>query len=207
MKKIILTLALAAIATSAFAQISVGGGYLSSTKTSGNTSATGQGFYAGVDYNIQLGTSGLGVAPGVFYSSITDASATSLIGGLASIEGKTVEQFINVPVNFNYGLNFVDGALKLSLYAGPTLNYCISSKTTYSGNIAGVSGSTDPINNFEADKDYKPLNVLVGGGVALDIVETIRVNFGYNYGLMDLHANENIELKRAGWHVGLALVF
>ena len=72
MKKVLMTLALVAVAaTSAFAQLSVGAGYLSNTQklsvTSGSTTTTNattsNGFYAGADYTLDLGQ-GLGVVAG-----------------------------------------------------------------------------------------------------------------------------------------------
>lgn len=204
MKKIIITLALAAIATSAFAQMSVGGGYLSSTMKANKTSSVSDGFYAGFDYNLPLGVTGLGVAPGLYYSYLTNSSSAGL-AGIATVKGTLKEHYVSVPVNFNYGLNLVDGALKVSLYAGPTFNLGLASKTVYDANT--LVGDSSSETDHYADKNYKRFDLLIGGGVALDIVDMIRVNFGYNYGLLDRDATDSGTLKRAGWHVGLAYLF
>ena len=80
MKKLfasVLVGAMMLMGTNAFAQLSVGGGYINSTETStytvGNTSTSSKadlnGFYVGGQYNIKL-VKGLGVAPGLYFSGL-----------------------------------------------------------------------------------------------------------------------------------------
>lgn len=209
MKKFITTLAILAVAAgSAFAQVSVGGGYLNSTKTQGNVKANAEGFYAGIGYNYTL-AQGLTLSPGLYYSNLTskDANSVSIWGINASSEITEKEHYLTLPVNLNYGLTLVPGALRLFVYGGPSLQYCLSSKTTTSGQIAGWGGTSEH-DNLKADgSTYTPFDVLIGGGVGVDISNMIRVNAGYNYGILDRDSSDNTVLHRAGWHLGVSFLF
>jgi hypothetical protein len=72
MKKIltsILTISMVLAGTTAFAQASIGLGFLNSTDIMKDNikDVNLNGFYVGADYNFALGTSGIGVAPGINY--------------------------------------------------------------------------------------------------------------------------------------------
>ena len=189
MKKIILTLALAAVAAiGANAQIGVGVGY--GTKNFNDNDNSLGGLYVGASYNIEL-VSGLAVAPGVDFA-------------MYSYKGDNVttkENYLAVPVLFNYAIEVADG-FKLVPFAGPTLSYGISSKTTLSG--GGVSVETD---NYGDNSSYKPLDILIGGGVALDVMDMVRVSVGYNAGLLDRNSSDNVTTKASGLHFGVAYLF
>jgi len=216
MKKIFATIAVLAVAaSSAFAQISVGAGYVGTTATteinSNSTDVNFSGFYLGGSYNFDLGM-GIGVAPGLYYvneSNSNTKSATAL-GYTATGDVTTKEQFIAVPINLNYGIELMDG-LKLSVFAGPTLAYGLSSKTTGTVTLPILGTKETTIDNYDEDEgnvlDYKKFDVMLGAGVAVDIVDMIRVSAGYNWGLMDLHGNDNSKYTRKGLHIGVAYLF
>src|SRR5574344_2112714 len=97
MKKIILTLALVAVAaTSAMAQFSVGAGYLNTlaTYTTSNSTSktTFNGFYAGIDASYDLG-SGVAVVPGVYYGYLTSSDNFLLISTIQPTPRSTVFPF------------------------------------------------------------------------------------------------------------------
>ena len=107
MKKVLMTLALVAVAaTSAFAQISVGAGYLANTQktavTAGSTTTTtttaSQGFYAGADYTFDLGQ-GLGLVAGLKGAFLFVPEHEILLGAATS---KTNEVYLAVPILCNY---------------------------------------------------------------------------------------------------------
>jgi len=218
MKKIFSTIAILAVAaSSAFAQISVGAGYVGenakTTYSGESTTAKFNGFYVGGDYNIDLGM-GFGVAPGLYFRHVTNKTTgggtTTIFGVNVGATGDitTKENYLSLPVNFNYGLNLTDG-LKLSVYAGPTFDLGLSSKTTYTGTVTvGDSQSKSTTSdNYGDNSKYKRFDVLLGGGVALDIVDMIRVSAGYNWGLLNRSSASDVTLKRSGFHVGVAYLF
>ena len=117
MKKIILTLALAAVAAlSANAQqIGVNVGY--TTKNFTDVFNAEAGLFVGANYNIEL-VNGIAVAPGVEFA---------MLNWKKDDNNYQKENYIAVPVMFNYGIEIVDG-IKIAPYLGPTFSFGISSK-------------------------------------------------------------------------------
>lgn len=215
MKKIAILFAAAALllaAAPANAQLQVGAGYLNSTLSTtvrdNKASNNSHGVYAGLSYNIPI-VAGLGIAPGVYYSLLFGKSASSvdLIFADAKFESKSQEHAINVPVYLNYGFQLVDD-FKFFLFAGPTLQYGLSSKTTSTGDFSGPIhvGSENTIDNYASDSKYKRLNVFVGGGLGMN-AGPIQVTVGYDYGLMNLSAAENVDMHRSNLKIGVAFLF
>ena len=215
MKKFFLTLALAAVATSAFAQIeglSAGAGYLTNTRkvtaTYNNTSDSDKqefgGFYAGVSYTVLHVGPGIGITPGIYFSNLSYKKDADAVGGVRSGS----ENNISVPVNFSYKLDLLPGTLALAPYLGPTFIFGLSSKDQYA-----LKNHTDITDNYGDNSDYGRFNVAVGGGIALDIVDMIRVTLGYNLGLLNLYTGDNSGNTKysyknnTGFNFGVAYLF
>ncbi len=201
MKKIIISLAIAiAAAVSASAQVSVGAGYLNQTNkttVSNNSSSRAlNGFYAGVDLGYGLGY-GLSIVPGVYYGYI--AGKTTALEGVA--EANYVRHDIAIPVNVKYGIDILD-ALNVFAYAGPQFNIGLASTST--ATVAGISKS---INNFDENGAERRFDLSIGVGLGFDVADLIRINLGYNFGLLNRANSENVVTKANTLHVGLAVLF
>lgn len=215
MKKIILTLALvAAAATSAMAQFSVGAGYLNQTTTSkytsgsstSKTSVASDGFYVGADAAYNLGY-GISVVPGIYYGYLANDSASS-VAGLVGAAGSTKSHYIAVPVNFKYGIGLGD-MLNVFVYAGPQFELGVSSKTTYTASVLGQSTSST-VDNYSNDGNLNRFNISLGAGIGVDVAEMVRVNFGYHYGLLNMYKGDNssnYNINNSYWSVGAAFLF
>lgn len=200
MKKILtLVAAVMLFATGAMAQASINVGYMQPNHKYASKALNG--VYAGIDYNINL-SGDLSVAPGVFYSRSfgTRASSVSVVSASATY----TEDYVGVPLNFNYGLDLARD-LRISIYAGPTFSYGLSSTAKYDASVAGIGGSTT--SDLYANENYKKIDVLVGGGVAFDYAHRFRVAMGYNYGVMDRDATDNGTFKRNYLHMGIGFLF
>ncbi|MGM9761990.1 MAG: outer membrane beta-barrel protein [Candidatus Cryptobacteroides sp.] len=201
MKKIIISLAIAiAAAVSASAQVSVGAGYLNQTNkttVSNNSSSRAlNGFYAGVDLGYGLGY-GLSIVPGVYYGYIS--GKTTALEGVA--EANYVRHDIAIPVNVKYGIDILD-ALNVFAYAGPQFNIGLASTST--ATVAGISKS---INNFDENGAERRFDLSIGVGLGFDVADLIRINLGYNFGLLNRANSENVVTKANTLHVGLAVLF
>ncbi|MDD7552402.1 MAG: porin family protein [Candidatus Cryptobacteroides sp.] len=201
MKKIIISLAIAIAATvSASAQVSVGAGYLNQTNkttVSNNSSSRAlNGFYAGVDLGYGLGY-GLSIVPGVYYGYIS--GKTTALEGVA--EANYVRHDIAIPVNVKYGIDILD-ALNVFAYAGPQFNIGLASTST--ATVAGISKS---INNFDENGAERRFDLSIGVGLGFDVADLIRINLGYNFGLLNRANSENVVTKANTLHVGLAVLF
>ncbi len=216
MKKTILTLALFALTVgSAFAQVSVGAGYLNNTsKTKVNddkTDVTSNGFYVSGDYTVGI-VDGLGVnfgLQGAYLTSTKNGSVTvSSLTGSSKTTAKEV--YIALPIDVKYTCALTPD-LKLFAFAGPTFSYGVSSKTdtdltfTVSGISSTTSSSADNYNDDNAS--LKPFNIFVGGGIGADICDFIRVKGGYDYGLMNISKTDDTTTHQSRWYVGVAYIF
>ena len=216
MKKVIITLTiLAAAAGMAFAQPSFDAGYLFSTSKemigSNVFDAFAQGLYAGASYTCNI-ANGLDVNTGLYYNYLTssDSDSADIIGIPTGYDLRLNEHYISLPVNLRFGTFITDG-IKVFAFAGPSLSYCVSSTTRYNLSVdlpvIGTIGKEDILNNFELDEDYKPFDVLVGGGLGTEINGLIRIQAGYRYGLLDRDAGENSSLHRSEVFAGVSYIF
>lgn len=217
MKKFILTLALAvAASTAAFAQLgglSVGAGYQTnnyvSTYTNGNNSSTSTydfgGFYAGASYTVLTLGPGISITPGIYFSSLSFSGSDTVLGVTGQKDWK--ESYLSIPVNFGYKINLLPGVLAIAPYVGPTFALGLSSKGTNTVSVAGTSTSSDFDMYNDDDTTYGKFNVYIGGGLAIDIVDMIRVTVGYNYGLLNRDSADNYTGKNSGVNFGVAYLF
>ena len=217
MKKIIAAVFAAALmlaGTNAFAQISVGAGYINSNLSgqyNGNKidPQNTNGFYVGGSYNVGV-ASGLSVAPGVYFSmlaKVTEDGASLNLGGLGTIaqnaKSTFTEMAVNVPVMANYAYELTRDA-KVFAFAGPTFQFGLSSQVKTDN--SGVLSNTNITNYYDSDSPYyNRFNIYVGGGIGAQFGKII-VNVGYNYGLMNLYAGstDNTNYHRANLTIGVS---
>ena len=232
MKKIfaiVLVAALMLAGTNAFAQLSVGAGWLNSTETvkSGNSDPSKtnlNGFYVGGQYNLPI-VSGLGIAPGLYVSGIfaklTDSAAAY---GLTGNQTATSREFdINVPVNVNYAFE-IGRDFKVFVYAGPVFQLGIVSKASYEASLSAgglglstgkyttdnYSGKTYNAKNEEVgqhDGGYQnPFNIYVGGGAGIQS-GAFQVIIGYDHSLLNFSKNSNETASRSQIKLGVGYAF
>ena len=211
MKKIFTFVAVAAmllIAGNANAQLGLHVGYAPQNYlgkyTSGSTTVSDTskmtGFFVGADYNINL-TGDLNVSLGLQGRYNTSSESTTLLGTTTKVDG--TQMLIDVPVLFNYGLNLSD-ALKLSVFAGPTITYALSgnTKTTISGSPAGLLDGTTEANWYGDNTNRKKLDVALTFGAAITFSD-IKIFGGYNMGLMNLTTADNTTIKGSNLFLGV----
>ena len=199
MKKTLCTLLAAAAllaGVEAQAQMSVGAGYLNITQSFDNTSANGNGAYAGLSFNLPL-AGGFGIAPGVYYtfSNYKQDAAWGLL------KGSTTEHAINVPLNLNFGYNLARD-MRAFIFGGPTFQYGLSSKTkTDLAGAATVNGD-----NY-ADDGTQRFVVYAGGGLGMDIANTFQVTVGYDHSVTNMIKSDSHKVGRGLLKIGAAMLF
>ena len=206
MKKIFTTLLAASLmllGTQAFAQMSVNGGYLSSSlKTGSADPSNANGAYAGVSFNVPI-AGAFGIAPGLYYSMITSKNAANL-GNILSASGTFTEHAINVPVYLNYGIDLARDT-NVFIFAGPTAQYGLASTVKTDVSVGGASGSRKT-DNYE-DSTYNRFNVYLGGGLGFQ-VSAIQITVGYDYGMINQIKGDNApKSHRSNIKIGLGFVF
>ena len=192
----------------ASAQLGIHVGYAPQTYlnkyTSGSTTLTDtskmDGFFVGIDYNVNI-TGDLNVSVGLQGRYNTHSESTTLLGVTTKVDG--TQMLIDVPVLFNYGLSLSD-ALKLSVFAGPTISYALSgnTKTTVSGSPAGLLDGTTEANWYGDNSDLKKLDVALSLGAAVTFSD-IKIFGGYNMGLLNLNGADGYTMKGSNLFIGV----
>ena len=207
MKKIAILIAAFMMTAPAFAQLVPGAGYVNTTftnKSGGKTyKASHNGFYAGASINLDLASmEGLSLVPGAYLSMVTSTGSDDYV--VLSTTSTFTEIDLNIPVYFKYMVGVANGAM-VYLFAGPTVQYGISSKVNVKAStIIGGESSGDVDMYDPDDAGYNRLNVLVGGGVGMGF-KKFSVNIGYDYGLMNIWRDmDDVTGNRANFHVGVS---
>lgn len=196
------------------AQLGVNVGYApqtyTSTYTNGSNSNTTtsnmSGFFAGVNYNTTL-TGDLNISVGL--QGRFNTSSDTIAAGVGSLAGASVENhysqlLVDVPVLFNYGLKLTD-AVKVSVFAGPTISYALSgkTKTVTSVTLLGNTNTNESESDWYGDNsNRKKLDVSATVGLALTY-NKVRLFGGYNMGLLNLTSADNTTLKASNVFFGL----
>ena len=200
----VLAASLMLIGTNAFAQLSVAAGFgnsqtkfdinvLNVIKTSHNANLNG--FYAGASYNIPVGTSGLGIAPGVYFAYMTDKDVDIYVAS-----GDLVESYLEIPLDLNLKFPIADG-LNGVIYAGPTFAYGVASKVNSGSTTIDLYDGT--ISNY---LDYNRIDVLAGGGIGVEFENMVRFDVGYDFGLLN-RGGSTVAVHRNQLHAGVAFMF
>lgn len=230
MKKIfaiVLGAALMLSATNAFAQLSVGAGWLNSTESVKNNNPYNtnlNGFYVGGQYNLPI-VSGLGIAPGLYVSGIfakvNNSDSAYGLSGSANVSSREFD--LNVPVNVNYAFE-IGRDFKVFVYAGPVFQLGIVSKASYEASLSAgglglstgkyttdnYSGKTYNAKNEEVgqhDGGYQnPFNIYVGGGAGIQS-GAFQVIIGYDHSLLNFSKNSNETASRSQIKLGVGYAF
>ena len=105
----------------------------------------------------------------------------------------------SIPVDLNYRFN-LGSNLKLNIYAGPTFMIGLCHTFYYDGkkDVDYYSNSNYPLKRF---------NVLLGGGVSLDIKDHYRIKVGYKKGLLELDKTGEYPYKKDYLTASIGYIF
>lgn len=191
MKKLFLSIVVAAAtAICANAQLYVGAGYSYSPTASKAGKITERfdrnGFYIQAGYGLNVGKH-LGIVPGLEYEVVTKTEN----------DVKQPEQYLNIPVKVTYGFS-LGNIVELGAFVAPTFSMGLTSK-------AKVDDTS--IDMYGEDGFYKRGDFRVGLGVYCDLIEKVRINLNYNFGVVNRSKVDDITMRRNGVQLGVAYMF
>lgn len=191
MKKLFLSILVAALtAVCASAQLYVGAGYSYSPTASKAGKITERfdrnGFYIQAGYGLNVGKH-LGIVPGLEYEVVTKTED----------EVKSPEQYLNIPVKVTYGFS-LGNIVELGAFVAPTFSMGLTSKAKVDDTSLDMYGE---------DGFYKRGDFRVGLGVYCDLIEKVRINLNYNFGVVNRSKVNDITLRRNGVQLGVAYMF
>lgn len=207
MKKLILSLAIAAIAAgNAMAQVSVGAGYLnqtskSSLSESSSSKGSSDGFYVGAAFSCPI-IAGLSVDPGVYYGFLTSSTDVN-IAGFELANGKTQSHYLMIPIDLRYSFHALD-FLDVFALAGPRFNVGLASTTTVSALGDAVEQKVD---NYGENSSLQRFDFGLGVGIGFDLFQMVRIKVGYDWGLLDVNKTDAVTTNNSMLHAGVAFLF
>lgn len=218
------------------AQVSIEAGYLNTMYSSKAFDSNEKenmkpfdGFTVGVNDDIRL-VAGLSIQPGLYYSYGTIRENKEVLG--LNPKFVTTEHNLSIPVNIKYSFKVLP-ILNIYVYAGPTFFLGVASENAVniSGKIAGmdVSGEfrynnysgkihsdnlsdelQEKINGYMPESNLSRFDVLVGGGIGVDLFKFLTVKGGYDYGLVNRYkgdAAKNAFLNRSQFYISIGFKF
>lgn len=191
MKKLFLTIVVAAAtAICANAQLYVGAGYSYSPTASKAGKITERfdrnGFYIQAGYGLNVGKH-LGIVPGLEYEVVTKTEN----------DVKQPEQYLNIPVKVTYGFS-LGNIVELGAFVAPTFSMGLTSKAKVDDTSVDMYGE---------DGFYKRGDFRVGLGVYCDLIEKVRINLNYNFGVVNRSKVDDTTMRRNGVQLGVAYLF
>ena len=191
MKKLFLSIVVAAAtAICANAQLYVGAGYSYSPTASKAGKITERfdrnGFYIQAGYGLNVGKH-LGIVPGLEYEVVTKMEN----------DVKQPEQYLNIPVKVTYGFS-LGNIVELGAFVAPTFSMGLTSKAKVDDTSVDMYGE---------DGFYKRGDFRVGLGVYCDLIEKVRINLNYNFGVVNRSKVDDITMRRNGVQLGVAYMF
>lgn len=199
------------MATGLFAKSGIEGGYLNTmytTKTDGVESVEKsdplQGFYVGVNNDWKI-VAGLSVQPGLYYSYGKYSDSEEEAG--FRLTASQTEHNLNIPIDIKYTFGILP-ILKIHVFVGPTFSVGLASQTKvmmsgevlgqqlevnakydmYSGKIKTEGlpeGSEGSLSGQLPSSVMSRFDVMIGGGVGIDLFKFLTVKAGYDYGLLN----------------------
>ena len=229
-------LAFAVSALNANAQIGVDFGYMgssyrSTSQGSDNVATTDplNGFYVGVTDDIKL-VAGLSIQPGLSYSFLTSSEKQEVAG--FKFSGSTNEHNLNIPVHLKYTFNILP-ILGIYVFGGPSFNIGLASNESfdisgsllgteingkisydnYTGKISSENISDDirnQVNNYMPQSRMSRFDVLLGGGLGINLFKFLSVRGGYDYGMLNRYKGESkdqFNINRSQFYVSVGFRF
>lgn len=225
MKKVLFIFAamIAFFAVDANAQVFVGAGYNTLnnvTKIDKNSDSESMGgFYAELGYNFNMYSDNwgeLGLEPAVRYTFAREAESDEILG--VKTNASLTEHYLDIPVNIKYGYNVISSKFKAYAFAGPIFSFGLESVakgevgdiTTTTHNYTGTVVVSSPDGKETAKgegTDYNMFDIKVGVGAGVRVFDVLDVKVGYNFGMMNRHANSKAVTNTNVFYVGAALSF
>lgn len=160
------------------------------------------GFFAGANANIPL-SDNFSVEPGLYYTQKGyDLKGEYSIKGVeflgANAKAALQTQYIDIPVlvKANFG--------GLQIFAGPQVSYLAAAdlKTT-----AGVLGINLLNKTLDATDQFNRWDAGLTGGIGYQFTNGVNIMASYDYGLMKMDANQNVNAFNRGIRLGLGVNF
>ena len=157
----------------------------------------------GVSYQMPLGVTGLGFAPGLQFKYFTKGGVDAF--GITDVS--FTETYLAVPLDFNYTFPISDD-VKMLVLAGPTIDVGLTSRVKEKNTGVEYDIYSGSLSDYTK---YSRFDILLGGGLAFDVVEAVRFSVRYDYGVLNRNGGNLtsglLKVHRSQIKLGVGLLF
>lgn len=223
--------------TTAFAEIGIQAGYVSTvfTQKEGDADPVSfnafNGFEVGVNGRTKIIGNILSVKYGLNYTYVKqeqEPSSFSFSGVDFKFDAQTANHYLDIPLQLQAGIPL--GIIRVFAYAGPKFVCGLSSKTTgnlhadvdplkmsgaitfnhYNNKVKSDNLDKELLNKINEDmpeSDLRRFDILLGGGVGVSLFHILTVTAGYDWGVINQTKLENTTLHRNQFNVSAVIEF
>ena len=225
-KLIAIAVAIFAASIEASAQFGVNISYMNSNGRPAQWSDKNQtnGFTVGIDNELKLIGNFLSIQPGLYYQHLLASEDIVDLGSQLYAKNTYSDYFLAIPLHVKLGFNILPNKmLRLYVFAGPTFEIGLKSadklsiaeigEISYNYYTGKLSSSSDEITDivassglFPDQKVYGRFDVMVGGGVGIQVIRFLDIKVGYDYGLVNRYRKEvDKTVNRGQFYVGVGV--
>lgn len=182
------------------------------------------GFTVGIDNELKLIGNFLSIQPGLYYQHLLASEDIVDLGSKLYAKNTYTDYFLAIPLHVKLGFNILPNKmLRLYVFAGPTFEIGLKSadklsiaeigEISYNYYTGKFSSSSDEITDivassglFPDQKVYGRFDVMLGGGIGLQVIKFLDIKVGYDYGLVNRYRKEmDKTVNRGQFYVGVGV--